>query len=626
MQKLMFKKNRLSKIIYGITQYLSNLSIFNKTFYGIILIVFIIITISSSISFIYLHNTNENEAMKNAVRLVNNINTGFQDNLDQVDKIIMSIYSDTGGTGSNVSIQDVLSTGNYENINDEYTALKATKDFFQRLIFLRKDFNSIYIHVSKNKIFSYSVNGTNKLEYVPTEEEWFKKTVAANGRTVITAPHIPFQLNYKKEVISFSRLLKSGSKADREPDVVVLIDLTLDSINNIVDKVNLSDTTGVMFLNNSGKKIYSKNTKYTNINLSKDITDKVLNEYDGKFTTNILNTKFLVAFNTSEVTGWKLLTLTPYSEVAKDDEKLIIFDLLLVLLALTITIFISFGFSKVVTKPIKRLQKGMEKVKQGNFDIQLQKPSNDELGQLVTSFNSMTFTIKTLIFEKYEEKLARNNAEFKYLQAQINPHFIYNTLQIISSMAMVKEVSEISDVSIGLAKILRYSMNTKNKIIPIKEEFENLICYLDIQKIRFKEILNYDIHIEDEVYEYGIIKLVLQPIVENSITHGIEQKGENGFIQIGASCVDGHIDIRIKDNGIGMSKEKLDELMVDINSSDENYIQPASTVNNNIGLRNINFRMKLVYGQEYGIRIESLQGEGTEVIVKIPARKLNGGD
>ncbi len=619
-------KREGSNLIKALVKYFLNLSMFNKIFYGTILIVLIIITLSSTISYIYLHNERGNEAMDNAVRLVNNINTGFRDNLDQVDKIIMSIYADTGGTGANLSMEDVLSTPGYGSISEEYAALKATKDFFQRLIFLRKDFNSIYIFISQQKNFSYSVNGSNKLGYNPVEEKWFRDTVAADGNTVISVPHIPYQLNYDKKVISFSRLLKNVSDLEVRPDPVVLIDLTLDSINNIIDKVNLSKTTGVMFLDNSGKIVYSRNTRYEQSDLKDELIGKVLKEYNGKFTTQMKDGKYLVAFNTSEITGWKLLTLLPYAEIAKDDRKLVLFSLLLVLLALIIAVFIAFGFSKAVAKPIKRLQKGMAKVKEGDFDIQLEQHSDDELGQLVSSFNSMIYTIKTLIVEKYEERIARNNAEFKYLQAQINPHFIYNTLQTISSMAVVKKVPEISSVSKGLAKILRYSVNTKNKIISIREELENLTCYLDIQKLRFKEFLNYEIDIDEEVLSYGIIKLALQPIVENAITHGIEPKGENGLVKITGKCLNGCIVLEITDNGAGMTKEEIEQLMRHIVSTEEEENLLQRSGNSNIGLRNINFRIKLVYGQEYGLAVDSRKDEGTAITVKIPARQAEGGE
>jgi two-component system, sensor histidine kinase YesM len=607
-----------------IKKHIADLSIFNKLFYGIIVIVFIIIMISSVISFLYLHNQQENTVMNNAARLVNNINADFKDNLDQVDRIIMSIYADTSGTESNPGMQEVLATGEYTSISDEYIALKVTRDFFQRLIFLRKDFNSIYIYVSKSKTFSYSVNGINKLGYDPAGEAWFKDTIAANGKTVIFAPHQPYQLDYNKEVLSFSRLLKSVTNAKKnEPEVVVLIDLTTDVINSIVDRVNLGSNTGVLFLDKYGRIIYRRNTAFVYEDIGSELIKNIAGNSDGKFSTYISGEKFLVAFNTSTITGWKLLTLTPYSVVAKDDRKLVLFYALLLLVALVITIFIAYIFSRIIYKPIKRLQTGMSSVKDGNFDVRLDKPSNDELGQLIGSFNSMISTIKTLIVEKYGEKLARNNAEFKYLQAQINPHFIYNTLQIISSMAVVKKVPEINNVSKGLAKMLRYSVNTRSKFTAIGDELENLTCYLEIQKLRFKEFLNYEISIDEEVYSYGIVKLVLQPIVENAITHGIEPKGENGIIKIKAGCENNDIFIQVMDNGVGMTETEIEKLLEDINIAEEGLMEPSPTNDSsNIGLRNINIRIKLIYGPDYGLQLESIKQEWTRVTVRIPAKRI----
>ena len=623
MVKMNFARKICKDIFRPILKYTLNLSLFNKIFYGVIIIVFFIIMVSSASSFLYIHNARENEAMNNAERLVNNINTGFEDNLDQINRIIMSIYADTGGTQSSISMQDVLSTEDYTSLSDEYTALKVTKDFFQRLIFLRKDFNSIYIYVSKSKIFSFAVNGANKLDYDPVGEEWFKKTVEANGNTLIFAPHIPYQLYYNKQVISFSRLLKNTGKGNSQPDVVILADLSMNSIDSIVDKVDLGSNTSVLFLDGAGKVIYSKNAQLGQEGLGKDFIDRVIKSQGGKFTANILKQKYLVAFKTSEVTGWKLLTLTPYSEVSKDDEKLLLFYLLLMLVALLITIVLSYGFSRIIFKPVKRLQKGITKVKAGNFDFQLEKFSEDELGQLILSFNSMILTIKTLIVEKYEETIARKDAEFKYLQAQINPHFIYNTLQIISSMAVVKKVPEISNVSKSLAKMLRYSISGRTKEILIKEELDNLVSYLEIQKLRFRDFVNYTMDIHEEVYGYSIVKLVLQPIVENSVTHGIEAKGQPGMIEITGRLIENEIHISILDNGKGMPGNQIDGLLKPAAERAEGKAEVLGTNgHHSVGVRNIDQRLKLFYGPDYGLDIKSVEGEWTRVTVRIPARRL----
>ncbi|MBD0380911.1 cache domain-containing sensor histidine kinase [Paenibacillus sedimenti] len=601
----------------------SDLSIFNKIFYGVLAIVILIIAGSSFFSNLYSRNLYETQATNNAVRLVDNINTGFEDNLDQVDRIIQSIYAESDYADSNNSIKQVLSTKTFASISDEYNALKVVQNFFQRLMFLRKDFNSIYIYNSKDKFFSYALNGTNKLDYDPTGESWYKETVAADGRTIISAPHKPYQLNYNKEVISYSRLLKNMDQINREPYGVILIDLSIDSLNSIVDKVNLGETTGVLFLDGKGKAIYADNMKVEDKDIAVIEQEITQHAATGKFTAILSNKKYLISFSTSMVTGWKLLTFTPYTEITKVANQLVLFDLLLGLVALLFAVGIAYAFSKLMFKPIHKLKKGINNVKVGNFDFELEYASNDELGQLVRSFNTMVFTIKTLILEKYEEKLARKDAEFKYLQAQINPHFIYNTLQIISSMAVVHKVPEINTASKSLARIMRYSLNAKNKLTIIKDEMEVLVCYLDIQKLRFREFLNYEIEMDEEVKEHRILKLILQPVVENAVSHGIEPKGANGIIKISGKLEGQKIRIIIEDNGVGIAKDEIDKLLQIINSADEIEDTPyPGDGHNSIGLRNINQRMKLIYGQEYGIDIESIQGAGTRVIISIPVQKL----
>jgi two-component system, sensor histidine kinase YesM len=610
------------RILYKKT--ISDLSIFNKIFYGVLIIVILIIGSSSFSSSLYSRNLYETQATSNAARLVDNINTGFEDNLDQVDRIIQSIYAESDYADSTNSLKKVLSTKSFSSDNEEYKELKVVQNFFQRLMYLRKDFNSIFLYTSPDKIFSYALGGTNKLDYDPTTENWYKDTVAADGHTLIFEPHKPYQLNYNKEVISYSRLLKNIDVINHEPYGVILIDFSMNAISSIVDKVKLSETTGVLFLDGKGKTLYTKNLVYEPKDIAR-MEQKMLQHADnGKFTEILAKEKYLVSFSTSKVMGWKLLTFTPYSEITQVANKLLFYELGIGVVALLFTIGIAYGFSRLMFKPIHKLKKGISNVKVGNFDFQLESTSNDELGQLVISFNIMVYTIKTLILEKYEEQLARKDAEFKYLQAQINPHFIYNTLQIISSMAVVYKVPDINKVSKSLARIMRYSLSATNKAIGIKDEMEVLICYLDIQKLRFSEFLNYHMDIDDEVYEYSIIKLVLQPIVENAVSHGIEPKGTNGIITIKGKLEGNRIRIVIEDNGAGMDKTTIEKLLHIIHSENEHEVRDKpEDGHNNIGLRNINQRLKLIYGAEFGIDIESIQGQWTRVSLVIPTQKLD---
>jgi len=593
-------------------------------FYGIILITLSVTIIFTSISFIYIRNTNIHNAEQSASRLVNNINIAFEDNLSQVDNIISSITAETTTqNGGGPSMQEILYTRNFKDVVDEYESMNVVKNFFQRLIFLRKDFNSIYIYVSPEKSFSYAILGSNKMSYEPKNEEWYKKAVSANGSTVISEPHFPYQLSSSCQVISFSRLLKGSILYSRDTELnpVILIDVRIDTVKSIIERANIGQDTGVMFCNKKGNIIYTNDSQGKVPGLSKEAIDQITKNDSGELITVLNGKKYLLTFGTSNVTGWKLITTAPYSIIQDDLKKMLLFYLAILLIVILLTVLISYVFSKIIFKPIKNLQTGMSLVESGKFQFQLESATNDELGQLVEKFNSMTTTINSLINEKYVAEIAKKSAEFSYLQSQINPHFIYNTLQIISSMAVVYKVPEISIAAKGLANTLRYSINTKNKYVTIKDEINNLISYLDVQKLRFGDLLNYELEVNKEIYDCMIIKLLLQPIAENSISHGIDLKGTSGKIVISGGRVNENIFISIWDNGVGMSEDEVENLINHINSTKEDIEDSHHSQHNNIGLKNINMRIKLLYGEDFGLEIESQKNDWTRIIIKIPAKK-----
>ena len=220
----------------------------------------------------------------------------------------------------------------------------------------------------------------------------------------------------------------------------------------------------------------------------------------------------------------------------------------------------------------------------------------------------------------------KKEAQYKFLQAQIDPHFIFNTLQIISSMALVYKTPEIKVVSNSLAEIIRYSISDTQKTIFLKDEIKNVRSYLEIQKIRFKNRLSYEIIMDPDLEDTSIIKLILQPIVENGIVHGLENRKDNGLISIHAFQDSDKVFITIKDNGKGMTNETLDTIMKQINlpmkSADMDSVVKETELDtkskgNHVGLRNINLRLKMYYGDEYGLSISSQENIGTIVTICI---------
>jgi two-component system, sensor histidine kinase YesM len=588
-------------------QYISDMSFFYKIISGIVIIVFFIVIIYTFTFYEYSKSTYEKEAMGGATKLVEDINTRLEDNMENVDRIINAFYADS-------NITKYISNKKFINTLDQYNFLITMDDFFRQLLFTRRDFNSIYLYVSKDKNYSYALSGINKLDYDPTNEGWYKKTIEKGGKTVISTPHKPYQLLRGEEVISFSKALISPFHSP----VVVLADFSMKSFENLIQESKYDAKTNIVFLDNGGNLIFSNSHAMGKDFLPQRIIDEIRSTRSGTYNIVVSKQKYFLAYNTSNISGWKVLTLTPFSVMTKDLQKLIVFAIFMSIIALGLTLLLAYVFSKAIFKPIYKLKEGMIEVKGGNFNIHLQSSSKDEMGQLVQHFNSMIITIKTLIFEKYEEKIARREAEFKYLQSQINPHFLYNTLQIISSMAVFYKTPDISNTSISLAKMLRYSINPAKKTVEIKDEIENVTCYLDIQKLRFKDFLNYDVEIDEALSKYKIIKLILQPIVENSIIHGIEKKGITGIIKIRGYISSNTIYIEVYDNGAGMTENQINEIIKAINLFDENEELTQESINSNIALKNINQRIKLVYGNEYGLIIESAKDEWTKVTICIP--------
>ncbi|MFC3798400.1 sensor histidine kinase [Cohnella sp. GCM10012308] len=602
------------------TSFANNMSLFYKLFYGILTILVIVFTLSSVSSYFYARTIFREQAIDSTARLVSNINTGFEDNLDQIDRIIMSIYSEADHNPP-LSLKQILTKPGYASLKEQLNALQVMESFFQRLMNLRKDFNSIYIYVSPEKQFSYAAYGRNIPEYSPVSEDWYKETVSAGGRTVIFAPHNPFQLQYNQKVVSFSRVLRGLSQDMDKTDGIILIDLSMEAIESIVDKGGLDSATGILLLDRDGKVVYEGGAS---IGLDEQAVRKLTSLKSGDRTLTTEGKSYFVSFSTIESVGWKTVTLTPYAEMNRFGNRLLLFDIPLGITALAMTALLAYLLSRKLYQPLQELKAGMAQIKQGNFDYRLEVSSNDEFGNLVFSFNKMTSTIKELISEKYEATLAKREAEFKYLQSQINPHFIYNTLQILSGMALLYKTPNIHTVSKNLAKMLRYSISLDRAIVPVREEIENVVCYMDIQKTRFRGFFSYELMIDEDTFACETLKLVLQPIVENAIVHGLEPKEEGGRVVVSCKAVDNRLRFEVLDSGVGMDRERLAQVIARLDGADSPEPSTADTKSNSIGLSNIHKRIQMLYGPEYGLAIDSVKNEWTRVRIDMPLTANEG--
>ncbi|MFX3632216.1 MAG: sensor histidine kinase [Candidatus Pristimantibacillus sp.] len=323
-------------------------------------------------------------------------------------------------------------------------------------------------------------------------------------------------------------------------------------------------------------------------------------------------------FTTSAMTEWKIIGRVPLQEIVKDANEIRQLIIVSVTLSILFTITSYFFITTRLTRPVQLLMNKMRQASSGYLEVKVKPTGQDEIADLGNSFNIMIGKIKALLEQSIREKEHIQKAELRTLQAQINPHFLYNTLDSIVWMAEAGKNTEVIQLVQALSRFFRISLNKGMDWIQLQEETEHVRSYLIIQQMRYRDILDYEIDIPESILSVPILKMTLQPIVENAIYHGIKNKRGKGLIRIsGQPEVGGSILLSVEDNGIGMTADKLERLREQLNKP----LMPevtGSEVSGGFGLYNVHQRIRLYFGERYGVRLESIDQEGTKVIIRIP--------
>lgn len=334
------------------------------------------------------------------------------------------------------------------------------------------------------------------------------------------------------------------------------------------------------------------------------------------FASELDGEKVMISYSLSNVNGWYVVSVIPYDYLMERITKVGTFSIQLGLALLILAIIVSLMISVSISRPVQQLVSAMRKVEEGNFKTTVRLKSDNEIGRLGESFNSMIGRINFLINRVYEEEIMKKQAEIKSLQSQINPHFLYNTLAIIDSIASVKNEKEICEITQILGDIFRYS-TSGSELASIEEEIKQVERYMTIHKIRYGDSLRCQVFVDPRLAECKLIKLLIQPLVENALSHGIKK---TGTIKVIVLPVDGDkLTIKVEDDGVGMTEAELDKLLRRIDVSSD--LQKKSNPEQHIGLVNVNRRIKSYYGEQFGLEIVSEKDIGTKVTLVIPAIK-----
>lgn len=390
-------------------------------------------------------------------------------------------------------------------------------------------------------------------------------------------------------------------------------------LQKIVSDVDIGKDGKVVLLDSANRILTSMEDKLIGAAVYPEIDRqlKASSLKSGYFLVNLGNTGMLVCYNVLEGSGWKVLSMVPFKNLTAKIGRITVFIFMLMAICILIALIVSYMVTRSVCIPINQINETVEHLGKGDFSGKLDIKFNDEISSFSSGFNKMIDDMQNLINEVYITKIEKLDSDFKALQAQINPHFLYNTLESINALAIIKKDWEISEMVRGLASVFRYSTKNSSISVVLKDEIEHVRLYILLQALRYEDRIKIQFHIPDELLKAKVIKFMLQPLVENAIIHGIEKNAGKGLIRIEAESCGNDLCISVSDNGKGMERQRLEEIRARLCGKMEGE-SILNQVKESIGILNIHSRIRLHFGGISGVSIDSAPEEGCTVKITIP--------
>ena len=444
------------------------------------------------------------------------------------------------------------------------------------------------------------------------DEAWYRYALSLDGQLGILGNAVGRNVVGNTSTSSdaiFSLVKAFESPAADVPGGVVLVDIRHDMIEQLVNRVSIGEN-GFLYVVDDNDIVYTPASSVVYR------IDPDSYRTPGADTTTLLveNQEYFIANHYSDYSGWRVVGVVLQSEFSKSIQSLYQALAICLGVCLTLMLVVSILVSSSVTRPISKLSRLMAKAEEGDFSVRFSAIYQDEIGILGAAFNRMLEHITELIYELYEEKQIRLEAQLKSLQEQIKPHFLYNTLDTISWMARAQGAMDVVQLVDALTSMFRVGLSSGRDYITLREEKSHVANYLYIQKVRYQDRLRYAIDIPEEYDHFVVPKLILQPLVENAIYHGIKCKRSGGLIRVTAQVEGTRLLLRVWDDGVGIPREKLADIQKWKPS--ESGERPVG-----FGLSYIAQRLRLAYGQEAGIRVDSEEAVFTEITITLPVKE-----
>lgn len=458
--------------------------------------------------------------------------------------------------------------------------------------------SSSYFHGGMQRITIYTDNGMVKHDttVAPVSEieetDWYQKT--------LEHPGLNWFVNYpEKTLFSARKLAFSGA---REGVNILYMDVDYQKLFTPYAETLISEC-GLYITDQEGKLVFEE-SRFSGKNQNYDLTYSEFLEQRDRGSAD-----YTILCEQSNTTGWTVWLYQPVGLAGESMRPIGVMAGVTILICIFAAVLAYFITSGMVSGRIERLTCLMQEVQEGSMDMQVGSDDRDEIGMLYRGFGSMMKRIRTLINEVYLGKITQKEAELKALQAQINPHFLYNTLSLINWKALAAGEEDISRMTLAMSTFYRTTLNRGRNVLQVEAELSNTRAYLEIQSMLHDGDFDYEIEVQPEILQCESLNLILQPLVENAIHHGIEEKTDGrGKISVRGWKEDNCVWFMVEDNGVGMEQKVADKILT---MESKGY-----------GVRNVDERIRLCYGEKYAMKVESVVGKGTKMTIHFPAKQL----
>ncbi len=559
---------------------------------------FLLITIPFLISGIITYDkysaNEDRRAEAYARQIIEQVKINLDNYVSDMERITTSPYYDHNVLATLREHRHPGQTSNYIT-NDEMNKMNS---LLYALALERPEVQGAFLFANDGGLFSNLNEGaSNRWEL--RDNPWMNQ-VNRGGKLTILAPHFVTYYGAPVQVVSVVRLIREPSSLEELG--IIKVDITREGFEHVLREVSLSPNSKLYILDKNDELLYAD----TDQPLLSSLTDDEQAHID--------------VVVQSAYSGLQVAGLIPKSDLRGDVNELTRFTLLISLCSLIIAYLVAVLLSNHLVKPILYLHKKMRNVQRGDFQERVTLKSNDEVGVLTDAFNNMVGEIDRLVKEVYEVKLREREAELTALQSQINPHFIFNTLESMNMMAVKSGSPELSDLIISLGKLIRYTVDKQETVVYLRDEVNFVEAYLQIQSFRLGDRLRVEIDI-DPSHEYALLpKLILQPLFENVIEHAIGNAAVT--IKLSTAIVGDDLWISVEDSGVGMSPERIELVERRMYAAEDEMQEGKLGVaqRKGVALRNVHQRIRLQYAKPYGLTIDRSMRAGTRFVLKLPFR------